>query len=187
MFELNSATAFAEGAHAVNFDGAEARWLLLNHLMQNRDMLLCDAMRIVRSQDCAEDVLQDAAVRCLTSRAVKERPDNPCGFLRRMVRNIALDHYRKHIREIPCDAFADELVCPSTPVEQRLVAHEDRTHLARAIGELCPKRRRVFVDVRLKGKPQKETARDMSLSPSRIHALLQSAEAQLTVALTDER
>ena len=46
---------------------ALTRQKLLHHLTDEREMLLCDAMRIIGSRDRAEDVVQDAAVRCLNS------------------------------------------------------------------------------------------------------------------------
>lgn len=169
----------------VSPENAAVRRKLLYHLVHDRDMLMCEAMRILGSPDRAEDVLQDAVLRCLSSQALQRTPDSPCSYLRRMVRNLALDHYRKQKREIPCDAFAETLVCPATPVEQKLSAQEDLAHLMRALGALCPKRRYAFVEARLKAKQQTEIAREMNLSASRVHALIQSAQTQLEAALAE--
>lgn len=146
-------------------------------------MLLCDAIRILGSPDRAEDVVQDAAVRCLSSAALREAPENPLGLLRRMVRNLALDHYRKHSRETPCEGVVETLVCPSASVEQRLAAREQAARMARSIGRLPPKTRRAFVEARLGARPQTDIAAEMNLSASRVHALIRSAHDQLSAEM----
>lgn len=184
MSEIKTASAFSD---AVPVTATVGR-LLLHLLTQEREMLLCEALRILRTPDRAEDVLQDTALRCLSSRAVGEMtnmPDNPRGFLRQMVHNLALDHYRKDRREMPCAATAEDLVCPAAPIEQSLAARQELSNLCRALGTLCPKRRHAFVESRLKERRQTEIATEMNLSTARVHALIQSAQSQLADVMDD--
>ena len=190
MSEIKTAATFSVAEPVTPPGHTTVGRSLLRFLVQERNILLCEALRILGTQDRAEDVLQDTALRCLSSRTVgemKDLPDNPRGFLRQMVHNLALDHYRKQRREMPCDAaaVAEDLACPAASVEQSLAARQELSHLCRALGTLSPNRRHAFVESRLKERRQTEIATEMNLSPARVHALIQSAQSQLADAMED--
>jgi RNA polymerase sigma-70 factor (ECF subfamily) len=162
------------------------RHKLIEHLMQERELFLCDAVRILGSRDRAEDVLQDAALRCLSSRAITMQPNSPRGLLRRMVRNLALDHWRRNGYETSMDDTTPEPVASGPTAEQSLVAYETLSAMARAIVALPETQKHAFTEHRLKARRQNEIASEMGLSPARVHALIHSAQAYLANELGED-
>lgn len=184
MNTLQSSQAFSDSTPtplppSTHRDTASRR-MLLEHLVTEREILLCEAIRILGSRDRAEDILQDAALRCLCSQALDTPTENPSGLLRYMVRNLALDHYRKIRREIPSDHIPETLVSPDTPIEQRLSAKKQLNRTARTLDSLPAKKKYAFIQSRLNERSQVSIAKELNLSPSRVHALIQSAHAQLS-------
>ena len=91
---------------------AATRARLMRHLIEDRHLLLCEALRVLGRRDRAEDVMQDAALRCLESHAIPDRIDSAPGFLRRMVRNLAIDQLRREARQ-PTETLEPDLDCAS--------------------------------------------------------------------------
>lgn len=176
MSEMPSAFPSAPTASAC----ADTRRKLLDHLVRERELLMCDAIRILGSRDRAEDVVQDAALRCLKSRAIGDEVVCPGGMLRRMVRNLALDHLRRQGREETGAEDSLDPVCPAPPAEQRLAARQQLTALIDAMETLPDSHRRVFLDHRLNARRQNQIARDMDLSPARIHAIIRRTQEKLS-------
>jgi len=162
------------------------RHKLIDHLMQERELFLCDAVRILGSRDRAEDVLQDAALRCLSSRAITAQPTSPRGLLRRMVRNLALDHWRRGGHETSMDDTTPEPVANGPTAEQSLVACEIFGAMARAILSLPETQKHAFTEHRLKARRQNEIASEMGLSPARVHALIHAAQTYLANELCEK-
>lgn len=184
MSKIDSTRNFLKSTPVHALGCITAQRLLLRYLVQEHEMLLCEAIRILGTRDKAEDVLQDAAIRCLSSRAVTEAPDNPRGFLKRMVRNLALDQYRKQTRATPCCDAPDMQASGWVGVEKQLTDREDLRHLARALCKLSPKQRHAFMAARLDMRRQNEIAKQMNLSPARVHALIKAAHAQLAADMS---
>ncbi len=167
-------------AHADKSTASAARETLLAHLVEERELLLREATRILGSRDRAEDVLQDAAIRCLESSALRCEIDCPRAMLRRIVRNLALDQARKRGREPVMTLPADvEFVCERPRPDQSV---EDRQCLARIRAEmdrLPPLHRRILLAHRLGDERQNHIARRVQLSPARVHAIITSAHEVL--------
>lgn len=148
------------------------RETLLRCLVEERELLISYATRILGARDQAEDVLQDAAIRCLESAAIAETIDNPRGMARRVVRNLALDRARQTGRAplpMPEDA---EFACDRPRAEKSV---EDRELLSRLCGELgrLPRlHRSILLDHRLEREAQIRIARRVNLSPARVNAII---------------
>ncbi len=170
-----------------NRETAATRLELLTFLVEEREMLLCDAIRILGSRDRAEDVVQDAAIRCLDSGAIGPALDNPRGMVRRIVRNLALDHLRRTAREMPMPEQAEALfVCPEPGPERRC---EDRQVLGcvlRSLESLPPAHRKILLDHRLGGRRQNEIAGAAGLSPARINAIIARSHGRLAAGLAGD-
>ena len=152
---------------------AATRQKLLRHLTDEREMLLCDAMRIIGSRDRAEDVVQDAAIRCLNSAAVGADIASHRGFLRKIVRNLALDQLRRDGREraSPLEP-GDELPCTMPSVEKKLSDAQVLQQILKGLATLPEREIHIFLAHRLGFERQKDIAQRLGLSPARINGII---------------
>ncbi|HEU0223787.1 MAG TPA: sigma-70 family RNA polymerase sigma factor [Paracoccaceae bacterium] len=126
------------------------------------------------SRDMAEDVVQDAMLRACARTALF--PDCPARFANRMVRNLAVDCLRRCRleRRICAEWLAGEEE-PAPSPHATLEAAQGLALLTQALGTLPQRGRTVFLRHRLDSVPQKEIAREIGLSPARVHALIREA------------
>ncbi|WP_161489455.1 sigma-70 family RNA polymerase sigma factor [Sulfitobacter sp. EhC04] len=159
---------------------AMARQELLRHLIDEREMLLCDAMRIIGNRDRAEDVVQDAAMRCLNSKAIGVEIASPRGFLRRIVRNLALDHLRRELREgaAPLEP-GDDLMCDKPTAETQLQDSQRLRRLAEGLMKLPARDTNIIFAHRLRVESQKDIAQRFGLSPARINGIITRSQKML--------
>lgn len=166
---------------------ASTRLKLLSYLVNEREVLLCDAMRILGSRDRAEDVVQDAAIRCMESRAIAADINSPRGFVRRMVQNLALDQCRKSAREnIVVLEPGEELPCSRADTERQMEAKESLARVVTHMDNLPPQHRQIFLSHRIDDCLQKDVARRFGLSPARINGIIAQTQTLLLAALQDD-
>ncbi|WP_455924759.1 RNA polymerase factor sigma-70 [Pseudomonas putida] len=151
---------------------------LLQAFIDHRTLLVNIAARITGCHSRAEDVVQDAFFRLQAAPAITSSLKEQMGYLLRVVRNLAIDHYRKQA------------------VEQRYCSHEDEdlqqvvdgatpqdTHLNRvtldlvehALGELPSRTRYAFEMYRLHGVPQRTLALELGVSPTLVNFMVRDA------------
>lgn len=159
---------------------ALTRQKLLRHLVDEREMLLCDAMRIIGSRDRAEDVVQDAAVRCLNSKAIGAEIASPRGFLRRIVRNLALDQLRRDVSEraTPLEP-EDDLQCDRPNAEKQLQDSQALRRLAGGLARMPARETEIILAHRLGAETQKDIARRFGLSPAGINGIIARTQSAL--------
>jgi RNA polymerase sigma-70 factor (ECF subfamily) len=165
---------------------AAARRNLLAHLIHERELLLCDAMRILGARDQAEDVLQEAAIRCLNSPAIHPEIDCLRAMLRRIVRNLALDQQRRHARSGGDTSALAEPACLRPGPEQSLADRQSLQAVLGTLRTLPPRHQRIFRTHRLGARHQNEIARDEGLSPARVHAIIVETHARLSQSLATD-
>ncbi|WP_189413024.1 RNA polymerase sigma factor [Neogemmobacter tilapiae] len=159
------------------------RQKLIAHLIEERELLIGDAMRILGARDRAEDVVQEAALRCLDSRAIGPELGSARGLLRRMVRNLALDQLRRSARD--SGGETEEPASPAPGPEQRCADREQLAVLMAGLQTLPLSHRRMFLDHRLGECRQVDIAAREGLSPARIHAIIAKSHARLLLAMGD--
>ncbi|HLG86633.1 MAG TPA: RNA polymerase sigma factor [Alphaproteobacteria bacterium] len=124
---------------------------------------------LVASPDMAEDLAQEAFARVFAIDNGGLR--SPQSFLYRTAHNLALDHIR-HQRVAATEPLLDELgerIAQDGPsAEAGLAAKEELALVYRAINELPPKCRRVFLLLRFEGMSFKEVAAEMRLSQTMV-------------------
>ncbi|TMV87724.1 sigma-70 family RNA polymerase sigma factor [Thioclava sp. BHET1] len=155
---------------------------LLRVLVARRERFLCQAMRVLGSRDRAEDVLQDAALRCLDCPLRQEQIARPQAWLGCMVHNLAIDQYRKSKRR-PSDALAFEPPCPLAGPERALSDRQLLALLEENLAMVPTRNRRIFLDHRVGGIPQRDLAQREKLSPARINAIIADIHASLQANL----
>lgn len=151
--------------------------LLLQELLSNRQMLLCDAMRILGSLDRAEDVLQEAALRCLSRPGTEDELRRPPQFARRMIRNLSIDRLRRDRALLTLDLPEPE--DSRSNVEQGLIARQTLGAVDGVLDSFVSRDREIFLRHQLMGEKQKTLAREFSLSPARVNAVIARINARL--------
>lgn len=166
---------------------AATRQDLLRYLVEERELFLCDAIRILGNRDGAEDVVQNAAIRCLESPAINTDIISPRGLVRRIVRNLAMDQLRRNAREraVPIEP-GEEPCCFRPNPEEQLEERDTLTHVVRAIDDLPERSRKIFLSHRLEEHLQKDIARQFALSPARINNILTQAHSRVQKTMEEQ-
>lgn len=155
-------------------DGASA---LLAERINQRQILLCDAIRILGSADRAEDVLQEAALHCLDQARAVTQIDRPAHFARRMVRNLAIDRLRRDRPLVTGDL--PEVAGNCENPEQRVAGQQALAHVDRLLSGYTLRDRQMFLQHRLMGETQNRLAERFGLSAARVNAIIGRIHGQL--------
>lgn len=138
--------------------------------------LLDYARRIVRDVSRAEDIIQDAYLR-FRDVAQEQWPDKPVAYLYRIVRNLAMDNYRRtrlenHLFNGTIDDIAGTQPSQAPSVERGVIASQELHLLNEALAEL-PTRTRVAIEMhRLGGYKLREIAEHLDISSSMAQYLI---------------
>lgn len=127
-------------------------------------------MRFVRSAGDAEDIVQDAFVRCWPALAA-DTIDSPHAFLFRTARNLALNHIRNQRFRTSDAARAsidDAFRRPVATAEEQFIASEEEAGCQKLLDELPTRCRQAFVLRVVEELSYKEMSEHMNLSVSTI-------------------
>jgi len=132
---------------------------------QYRRALARTAARIVKPHD-VEDVVQETYLR-LYQAARRQPIAHPRAYMQTTVRNVALNHVARadalnHAGDLPLDEAMLQLQADSCEV--RAQAEEEFLLFCRAVRELPPQCRKVFVLKRVYGLSQREIAAELGIS-----------------------
>lgn len=151
----------------------------LSIFLVHRARLIDYAKRIIGDHAGAEDVVQEAYLRFHS--AATSRPfDEPAAYLYRIVRNLALDGYRKHTREalhvVPASSRqADGAPDQQPSPEVRAAGRSDLAALRLALAELSPPARLALHLHRIEGRTVREVAERLGMSVGSAHALIRDS------------
>lgn len=158
---------------------------LLEALLAERSLLIGVAQRVLKCRLKAEDVVQDVALK-LCQDPPKRPVQRPGSYLRRMVRNQAVDSLRRNAGESAqtasppdMDALASPCACP----EDRIETCQQLCLVARALQALPSRTRQAFVAHRLEGEPQNAIAARLHVSPTLVNFMMRDATASCRKAL----
>ncbi|WP_294281463.1 sigma-70 family RNA polymerase sigma factor [uncultured Sphingomonas sp.] len=151
-----------------------ARFLAL--FSHQRSRLIVEAARMTGDRASAEDVVQDAWLR-LSQNARDTQIAEPVGYIRRVVRNLALDEYRQRQRRervMSSDAgdAAETLMADTAGVDRALMARQELALVAAELARMPPRMRRAVELHRLSGAPLREIAAELGVSVTGAHALV---------------
>ena len=137
---------------------------LLQAFVDNRLILVKIAARITGCRSRAEDVVQDAYFRLQSAPTITSSFKAQLSYLFQIVRNLAIDHYRKQALELKYSGTEEEGLNFNT-----------LENIADALTELPQRTRYAFEMYRLHGVPQKDIAKELGVSPTLVNFMIRDA------------
>lgn len=147
-------------------------------LVHERPSLLRLAERILRDRPAAEDVTQSLWLRV---QRIEDDPPilNKRAYLFRLAANLATDRVRANRRHDaliqPTDALPEDVPAEFAGADVQLAAREALDRMMRAIDELSPRAREIFILRKIDELPLEEVARRVGISRSMVVRYLQRA------------
>ncbi len=132
------------------------------------------ATAIVGDRSQGEDVVQEAFLR-MKSAAAGRPLEEPAGYLRRVIRNLAIDWLRRTATESRRrdDAADFEAVAEDRPTQEDVVSHRDDLRVVMAAMAELPERTRIALEMhRFEGCKLKEIAAHLGISIALAHSLV---------------
>ena len=169
-------------------DHAAARATVLGALVAaHHAALTAFVRRRVGCPAIAGDIVQEAYAR-LAGRAAPMPPANPRAFLYRVAGNLALDHLRRErarARVLMGGPPPEQVPDPRPSAVAALEARQRLAILVRAVDELPPRCRRVFVMRRFEDRDQDEIAAALGISRNMVEKHLRRALAHCAMRLDE--
>lgn len=136
--------------------------------LNDRQALLRYVRRLMGSKEGCEDIVQEALLRTFER---SQRVTEPRAFAFTVARNLTADRQR-HLRLAKTDTLGDlsdsPVMATQDTVEGTVLEQEESKLLREAIEQLSPQCRTAFTLRLLEGRPYKEIAQQMGLSPKTV-------------------
>jgi len=153
---------------------------LLQVLISHRAGLVKAAARITGCYSRAEDVVQDAYLR-ICGLPGETLPINArLNYLFRIVRNLAIDHYRKQTMELKYFVSDDNDLYAAPQLSNPESINADLQTLGSvndALLQLPERKRYAFMMYRVHGRQQKDIATELGVSPTLVNFMIRDALA----------
>jgi RNA polymerase sigma-70 factor (ECF subfamily) len=146
--------------------------------IDHQAILVKIAMRIMGCRSRAEDVVQDAYFRLESAPDLTTSFRAQLGYLFRIVRNLAIDHYRKQALEQKYSGTEEEglnVVIQGASPENCHINFTLLETIADALNELPNRTRYAFEMYRLHGSMQKDIAKELGVSPTLVNFMVRDA------------
>ena len=151
---------------------------LLQAFVDNRLTLVKIAARITGCRFRAEDVVQDAYFRLQSAPQITSSFKAQLSYLFQIVRNLAIDHYRKQALEQKYSGPEEEglnVVIQGASPEASHIHFSTLENIAAALAELPSRTRYAFEMYRLHGVQQKDIAKELGVSPTLVNFMIRDA------------
>lgn len=133
-------------------------------------------IRMVKSEELAEELLQDLFMRLWTHREQIDPYKSVKAYLHQIAKNLVIDLLRRAAKE---QHIHRQIIAATTElyehVEQSLFKKENEAFLQQAIEQLPPQRRKIFVQCKLEGKSYKEVAEQYHISTNTVNDHIQKS------------
>jgi len=167
---------------------ADIRQALLATFTEQQDALMRFLRRRLGNVALAEDLTQETWLRAAsTDRSAVI--DNPRGYLFRIAANLALDHQRHAglgVEVAACDSVTERIADPAPSPEAIALHRSEFDRFMRAVDELPPRCREVFLLVKVHGLKYSEVAARLGLSKNTVMVHMTNALARLDVHFPPE-
>lgn len=148
--------------------------------ISHRHSLVNTATRILGCPGLAEDVVQDAYLKCCNGCSSRMRCQ--MSYITQVVKNLALDYYRRQQVEkrifAPDEAGEDVADGGSTP-ERAAIAHQELSAMLSSLAHLPARTCEAFASYYFHERTQSEIARQLGVSTTLVNFLLMDARAAL--------
>lgn len=134
-----------------------------------KEVLARNFLRLLRSEDLAQDALQDLFMNVWNARLSIDPSKSFRSYLFQIAQHLVVDYYRKAATSERLQTQMLIVLDESyAHIEEALTKKEQLQLLHRVIDELPEERRRVYVMHKIEGRAYKEIAELLSLSPTLI-------------------
>nr|WP_229256930.1 sigma-70 family RNA polymerase sigma factor [Duganella lactea] len=146
--------------------------------VQHRQQLRQIAMSIVRAADLADEIMQDAYLKLAEGSSMRS-VQKPLYYCCQVVRNLAMDHFRRRTTEASYRSFGldvEQIYHPTTVTPEKLLS-EKRVIVAleQALGRLPERTRRAFELYRLQEMTQRDIAEALGCSATLVNFMIRDA------------
>ncbi len=151
-----------------------------NHIIQNiKDKMFRLALRIVKNEESARDVVQDALIKIWTKKDLLSGVDNKEAYMMTITRNVAIDAYRSNRMEITdIDAHYDLEANTANP--ERIAVAKDSYNRVRKVIDQLPETHRPVIQLRdIEGYSYKEISELTGYSIEKVKVYLHRARTKL--------
>ncbi len=133
-------------------------------------------IRMVKSVELTEELLQDLFMRLWTNRENIDPSKSLKAYLYQIARNMVIDLLRRAAKE---QHIHQQIIAASTElyqhVEENLFKKENEAFLQQAIDQLPPQGKKIFVHCKLEGKSYKEVAELYEISTTTVNDHIQKS------------
>lgn len=139
-------------------------------------------VQLLRSEELAQDILQDIFIKIWEVRADINLELSFVGLLYKMAANLSKNAFRKSLynEKLHADIVADE---GYNPIEDALNQSDAKALLENALSHLTPRQREVYVMHKLEGRSYQEIMTMLHISSSAINQHIQEAGKKLKLVL----
>lgn len=138
------------------------------------------AKRTGGNRELTEDIVQESYLRALDDWRFKKAPDLPLAWLKRVARNILIDHLRQRRRDTKAGPDIRSGSGPRTPEDEF-----ESLEIFLAVSALGRKKARALEAFYFDGLSVREIAAEMALSERAVEGLLRRARQSLRSLLPD--
>lgn len=144
----------------------------------NRPQLFRIAQKILRAPDWAEEVLQDAYLKLVEGACARE-VHKPLCYCCQVVRNLALDYYRRHAMEATYRHFGEDVellqLSGGSIPEQVLCERQALDEIDRVLDTLPARTRLAFELYRISGMTQRDIGQRLGCSATLVNFMIRDA------------
>lgn len=150
--------------------------------LEHRGYLRGIAQKIVRTADLADDVLQEAYLK-LAKGSYAEEVRKPLSYCCQVVRNLAIDHFRKHAVEAALRADGEDVELLEVPgdvgPEQSLGERQSLALIEEVLATLSPRTRLAFELYRISGMTQRDIGLQLGCSATLVNFMIKEVDQAL--------
>ena len=143
---------------------------------QYRQRVFGTAMKMLKNQSVAEEIVQDIFLKVWLKRQELETVNHLQNFIATMTRNLVFDRFRKMVNEVEYRKKMNNAELVINDTDHRVRTSLGYKVLQHAIDKLPPRQKQVYEMVRIQGLSIDETSQNLSISKS-------TAKGHLTAAL----
>jgi RNA polymerase sigma-70 factor (family 1) len=164
-------------------EGDENAFFEIYHLYKDR--IGYRLLRLLRSDELAEEVLQDVFMKVWAGRENIDPELSFKSYIYRIAQNLVIDLMRRATKE---RAIYDHIMASSSElyshIEENIYRKENEQLLHSVIDMLPPQRKKVFLLFKIEGKSYKEISEELGISHSTIKEHIQKATVFVKERLT---